>query len=295
MRLLHGSSGQDLQERKMFFDWVLGIGDGTVGENNDVDMKLDIPDDLLIRTSDDPVAAIVEAIYPSLLENMKDPSFFQDRAILTPKNAIVDLINDHMMKNIPGEEKEYLSYDSPDKDNDNSGVDRPDDIHTPEFLNTINCSGLPNHKLKLKVGVPIMLLRNVDPSVGLCNGTRLIITQMGTYIIEAKVISGSNIGEKDFIPRLSLTPSYVLIPFKFQRWQFPISVSFAMTINKSQGQSLKHVGVYLPQSVFSHGQLYVAISRVTSRHELKMLLVDDDGNLTNTTSNVVYQEIFRNL
>jgi ATP-dependent DNA helicase PIF1 len=137
--------------------------------------------------------------------SFKPTSFFQDRAILTPKNAIVDLINDHMKKNIPGEEKEDLSYDSPNKDNDNSGVDCPDDIHTTEFLNTINCSGLPNHKLKLKVGVPIMLLRNVDPSVGLCNGTRLIITQMRTYIIEAKVISRSNIGEKVFIPRLSLT------------------------------------------------------------------------------------------
>jgi ATP-dependent DNA helicase PIF1 len=111
---------------------------------------------------------------------------------------------------------------------------------------------------------------------------------MRTYIIEAKVISGSNIGGKDFIPRLSLTPSDVRIPFRFQRRQFPIYVSFARL-------SLKHVGVYLPQSVFSHGQLYVAISRVTSRHGLKMLVVDDDGNLTNTTSNVVYQEIFRNL
>ena len=77
---------------------------------------------------------------------------------------------------------------------------------------------------------------------------------MGKFVLEAKVISGSNIGEKVFIPRLSLEPSDIKIPFKFQRRQFPISVSFAMTINKSQGQSLKNVGIYLPSPVFSHGQ-----------------------------------------
>jgi ATP-dependent DNA helicase PIF1 len=132
-------------------------------------------------------------------------------------------------------------------------------------------------------------------AAGLCNGTRLIVTKMGKYVIEGKVITGSNIGEKVFIPRLSLTPSDLRIPFKFQRRQFPLSMSFAMTINKSQGQSLKHVGVYLPKSVFSHGQLYVAISRVTSKNGLKILLVDDDSNFTDTTSNVVYHEIFRNL
>nr|KYP45650.1 hypothetical protein KK1_032764 [Cajanus cajan] len=95
-----------------------------------------------------------------------------------------------------------------------------------------------------------MLLRNIDQSSGLCNGTRLIINQLGKYVSAAKVISGSNIGQKGFIPRLSLIPSYKRIPFKFQHRQFPINVSFAMTINKSQGQLLKHVVIYLPQPVF---------------------------------------------
>ncbi|KEH34930.1 PIF1-like helicase [Medicago truncatula] len=108
------------------------------------------------------------------------------------------------------------------------------DIHTPEFLNTINSSGLPNHKITLKVGVTIMLLRNLDITVGLCNGTRLIVTKMGRYVLKGRVISGSNVGEKVYILRLSLTPSDTIIPFKFQRSQFPISLCFAMTINKSQ-------------------------------------------------------------
>jgi len=78
-------------------------------------------------------------------------------------------------------------------------------------------------------------------------------TEKRKFVLEANVIFGSNIGEKVFIPRLSLSLSDVKIPFKFQRRQFPISVSFGMTINKSQVQLRKNVGIYLSSPVFSHG------------------------------------------
>jgi ATP-dependent exoDNAse (exonuclease V) alpha subunit len=72
-------------------------------------------------------------------------------------------------------------------------------------------------------------------------------------------------------------------------------VSLAMTINNIHGQSLKHVGIYLPSPVFSHGQLYVAISRVTSREEIKILINEEDGEDANKTSNMVYKEVFFNI
>jgi len=196
---------------------------------------------------------------------------------------------------IPGEKKTYLSVDSPSTQDEN--INSPDQILTPEFLNTVKSSGLPNHELNLKVGVPIMLLRNIDQPLGLCNGTRLIITQMRNFVLEAKIISGNNIGQKVYIPRLTLSPSSsdTKLPFTFQCKQFPIVVSFVMIVNKSQGQSLKNIGIYLPKPIFSHGQLYVALSRVISRVGLKLLICDDEGRLSNKTYNVVYKEVFQNL
>ncbi|XP_057432660.1 uncharacterized protein LOC130725450 [Lotus japonicus] len=122
-----------------------------------------------------------------------------------------------------------------------------------------------------------------------------LLSEGRVYQISATVLNGNNMGEITFIPRMSLTPSNSDIPFKFQRRQFPVALCFAMTINKSQGQSLSHVGLYLPRPVFTHGQLYVALSRVKSRKGLKMLIIDDEGVVSNTTRNVVYQEVFDNI
>ncbi|XP_028752798.1 uncharacterized protein LOC114712429 [Neltuma alba] len=177
----------------------------------------------------------------------------------------------------------------------NMHEDGVEDLYTPDFLNTINCSGLPMHKLTLKVGMPVMLLRNIDQASGLCNGTRLRITHLGKSVVEAVTLNGSRPNEKVLIHRMDMNPSDSCLPFIMKRRQFPIAVSFAMTINKSQGQSLHFVGLYLPRPVFTHGQLYVALSRVKSIEGLKILLHDGERGRSRTTSNVVYREVFQNL
>ena len=146
-----------------------------------------------------------------------------------------------------------------------------------------------------RLGVPIILLRNINQSEGLCNGTRLIITRLGNRIIEAEVITGSNVGKRVFIHRIVMSPTDSKWPFTLMRRQFPLKVYFAMTINKSQGQTFNHVGVYLPRPVFTHGQLYVAISRVTSRRGLKILIEQSGGQIEAHTKNIVYHEILNRL
>ena len=94
---------------------------------------------------------------------------------------------------------------------------------------------------------------------------------------------------------MNLVPSDPGIPLNFQRRQFPLNICFAMTINKSQGQSLSHVGIYLPKPVFTHRQFYVAVSRVRSRNGLKILVCDETGKPCRTTRNVVYKEVFQKI
>ena len=129
-----------------------------------------------------------------------------------------------------------------------------------------------------------MLMRNLDPPK-LCNGTRLQILKLHSHVIEAQIIAGDYKGEKVFIPRIPLIPTG--LGFDFKRIQFPVQVCFAMTINKSQGQTLKKVGLYLDSEPFAHGQLYVACSRVGAEKNLKIFAPQ------NKTRNVVYREALK--
>ncbi|XP_057730151.1 uncharacterized protein LOC130945457 [Arachis stenosperma] len=293
IRLLMSSLDQDEGEMKRFANWILDVGNGNIGSVVGDESEVEIPNDLLITATDDPLSHFVDFAYPNLLQNMSDYRYFQSRAILAPTLESVEKVNDFVLTIFPGMEKEYLSSDTTCQADENEDVQQ--EWFTPEFLNDIKCSELPNHKLTLKPGVAVMLLRNIDQTSSLCNGTRLIVNELSSNVIGATVVTGRNIGDKVYIPRMNLIPSDSGLPFKFQRRQFSLTVCFAMTINKSQGQSLSHVGLYLPKSVFTHGQLYVALSRVKSRSGLRVLILDEDGNPKSSTTNVVFKEIFNNI
>ncbi|MCH79884.1 ATP-dependent DNA helicase PIF1 [Trifolium medium] len=293
MRLKSDSMDKSEAELKEFADWILKIGDGLLGTDDHGEAQIQIPEDLCILEADNPLLHLVNFVYPNVVTNCRQPNFFEDQAILGPTLEVVEQVNDFVLSMIPGEEKHYLSCDTPCKSDEDYEVQS--DWFTSEFLNDIKCSGIPNHRLTLKVGVPIMLLRNIDQASGLCNGTRLQVRELGKTIIKASIITGKHAGDIVFIPRQDLVPTDSGLPFKFSRRQFPICLCFAMTINKSQGQSMSKVGLYLPRPVFTHGQLYVAISRVTTKTGLKMLILDDDGKPCTSTLNVVYPEIFQYL
>ncbi|XP_058189334.1 uncharacterized protein LOC131306920 [Rhododendron vialii] len=207
-------------------------------------------------------------------------------AILTPRNDSVDQINELLINRFPGKEYVYMSIDKT--------VNPADQGLYVDFIHSICPPGMPTHRLVLKENCLVMMLRNLNPSKGLCNGMRLICRKLHKQVIMAEIVVGEHQGDIVFIPCISLQLTNAkLYPVQFTGCQFPIWLCFAMTINKAQGQTLDIVGVNLPESVFSHGQLYVALSRARAASKIKVILNGSyDGNrITTSTTNIVYHEI----
>jgi hypothetical protein len=270
-------------ESDAFASWLLKVGSG---EENDRDGKITLPPQM--RCGDN-VQALIDSTYPGIHNGNFLDQYFLDRTILCARNDDVDELNAEILRQFPGAEHVCNSADSVITENEASGF-QP---YPTEFLNSLTASGLPLSHLSLKVGSPLMLLRNLDPLQGLCNGTRLILVKIQRHVLECRIISGDQrfSGKHVLIPRLILEPNNESLPIPLRRRQFPVRLAFAMTINKSQGQSVKHVGLDLRTSVFSHGQLYVALSRCTSGNRIKVLLPPDQEDMR--TANIVYKEALR--
>jgi ATP-dependent DNA helicase PIF1 len=272
---------EDQTDVRDFTEWLMQLGDGRLATDDDGAVQL--PEDCVMLND---MGAVVQWVFDELAQKYNDPLWMSSRAVLAPKNTVVDRINDFVCALFPGQATTLLSADSMDDDSGEGVLQIPQ-----EYLNTLCVSGFPPHALKLKPGMPIMLLRNLSPSDGLCNGTRLVVRRLVTdRLLEASIASGTFAGKLVLIPRLTLRPPDDAFPFLWQRRQFPVRVAFGMTINKAQGQTLQRVAVFLEEPVFGHGQLYVAASRVGCAANLKFAL---PRSARGRTQNVVYTELMQ--
>lgn len=112
LRLETQSCSCDASKTKEFAYWFLRLGNGDVGEPNDGEATVDIPNDMLVQDSEDSFKDLLEFVYPNFIHNISQPSVFQVKAILAPTNDIVEFVNDYLLSQIPSEAKVYFSSDS---------------------------------------------------------------------------------------------------------------------------------------------------------------------------------------
>ena len=299
---------------EQFAEWLLALGDGRL--DMDEEGRVALPPQMCLDEGAD-MHALISWVFPDLAKRSADVGYIAERAVLTPLNSMVDKINDAVAGSFPGQAWTCLSSDEA---NDRGDLSAP-----VELLNSFDPPGLPKHRLALKPNMPIMLLRNLDPHAGLCNGTRLVVRRViNGRLLEAKIATkGEHHKKIVYIPRIKLSPEDGSFPWAWSRVQFPVRracihhlapppppapasgrlpplptprgchrqvrVGFALTINKAQGQTLSRVGIYLESDCFGHGQLYVAASRVGDPAWLRFALEPNEAG-EYRTKNVVYAE-----
>jgi hypothetical protein len=221
--LLEGNQRVELES---FSKWVLSIGDGTAPDEKRGDKHeaswVTIPEDLLIHTEGEKIPALVSEVYPDLLSNYRDREYLASRAIVCPNNQTVDEINKYIVSLLPGDSVQYTSCDTIIKTSEQ--IPDFDLVYPAEFLNSIEVNNFPAHKLVLKKGTTVMLLQNLNHTMGLCNGTRLLIADPGQHLLRCVMLTGTHAGETVFVPRTSLNTTDLKWPFTLQRRQFPIRV-----------------------------------------------------------------------
>jgi hypothetical protein len=130
-------------------------------------------------------------------------------------------------------------------------------------LNYISKVGIPPHILCIKKNDIMFIQRNLNINDGICNNSRVQILNIHNNIVVARLLDGTKriitIPRVRFIFRVQHGHSFEMI-----REQFPLRRAYAMTFNKSQGQTLEKVVLDLRGTLFAHGFLYVGLSRVSN-------------------------------
>ncbi|XP_063944158.1 uncharacterized protein LOC108198500 [Daucus carota subsp. sativus] len=180
MRLGQSDSEERNEVLRQFANWVLSIGDGlfpNVDTSNDGinEFDVDLPDCYCNMSDSNSVEKIVDAVFPDLQKLYHSPQYLAERAILTPTNKTASEINSVIVDKLP---REAVSYYSLDEAQEFGGSESEFPMCFPsEYLHNFNMLGVPAHQLILKEGGMVMLMRNLDQTVGLCNGTRMVVTK----------------------------------------------------------------------------------------------------------------------
>ena len=200
-----------------WFDaFTLKIGDGSLETVNNTDM-IEIPEEIFLKIEANTLSdrgaeknsmkCLIEHVYPNLNKNFKLTGWMEGRAILAPTNKEVDQINNIIADSFYGQPAVLTSSDE---------LVNPDDFQrfNQEYLNTLSPSGLPSHRLFLKAGMPLMLIRNLNPKMGLCNGTRLMFKRLHkNHLLECKIVGGEYRNRSVLIPGVTLRPKEKEFPF----------------------------------------------------------------------------------
>uniref|UniRef100_A0A6N2LP42 ATP-dependent DNA helicase n=1 Tax=Salix viminalis TaxID=40686 RepID=A0A6N2LP42_SALVM len=170
-----GLSLEEKAEIREFSEWILSVGNGQISDLPSLseadESFVTIPFHLLLRASCDPIPTIVSTIYPNICDVQIDPGYYRERAIVTTKNTTVAEINDFVLRITPGTKRVYLSVDSVSTSSTES--DDASSLYPIEYINQLEFNGVPSHELALKIGTPVMLLRNISPSIGYAMGLGL--------------------------------------------------------------------------------------------------------------------------
>ncbi|XP_071739259.1 uncharacterized protein [Rutidosis leptorrhynchoides] len=184
------------EDNTNFARWLLRIGDGDIGVPDESDPHnvswVQIPERFCIPNGKARLSQLISFIYDEGLLQFPDAGKLQQQAIVCPKNETVDTINNMILKNIEGLQKNYTSCDTATPYSSDGG--QTELLYPTEYLNSQNFPGLPPHELCLKIGVLIILLQNLNVVGGLCNGTRMIVTQLLSNLIEGEIITGTRVG-----------------------------------------------------------------------------------------------------
>ena len=184
-------------------------------------------------------------------------------AILAQTNQQVDEYNTTILSRLEGVQRTYFASDSL-KETDDTHLLPPESMldyttrHTPP--------GMPPHSLQVKTNAVFRLMRNFSVDHGLVKNVRVIVTDVGARIITVRLLRGVG-GRQIFDDEQILIPRITFLTdlpsgYTLRRQQFPLAPAYATTFNSCQGMTLDTLGVDLTRPVFSHGQLYTALSRV---------------------------------